>query len=98
MKILKISRIFAGLLLFTAVFNLPMGYYHFLRAAVILVAILNIFIELKYINKIWLVFFTITIIIFNPIIPFKFSSGVWTFIDILFGIIFIISGLSMRKA
>jgi len=97
MKILKISRIFASLLLFIAVFDLPMGYYHFLRAAVILVAILNIFVELRYINKIWLVFFTLTIIIFNPVVPFKFSSGLWTFIDILFGIIFILSGLSMRK-
>lgn len=97
MKILKISRILVGILLIIALFKLPMGYYHFLRASVIIVSILNIFVGLKYMEKFYLIFFISAIILFNPIIPFKFSSGVWNAIDIIYGIIFIIAGVTIRR-
>ncbi|MBN1638350.1 MAG: hypothetical protein JW866_05250 [Ignavibacteriales bacterium] len=98
MKILKVSRILIGFLLLLALFKLPMGYYHFLRAAVIIISVLNIFVGLKYMEKFYLIFFISAIILFNPIIPFKFSSGLWNVIDVIYGVIFIISGLTMRSA
>ena len=76
--------------LLLALAPLPIGYYTFLR---ILVTISSIFIiakELKIGFTIWSIFFGITAIIFNPIIPiYLYQKSLWIPIDIVAALIFL---------
>lgn len=83
---MKAVAIIAATLLFVAVFNLPIGYYTFMRIGVTIASILLIRQEIgKGINT-WVILFAIIIITFNPILPIYLGSkSTWIPIDIIAG-------------
>lgn len=87
---MKGMLLIVAIALLLALAPLPIGYYTFLR---ILVTISSIFIiakELKIGLTIWFIFFGITAIIFNPIIPiYLYQKSLWMPIDIVAAILFL---------
>lgn len=76
--------------LLLALAPLPIGYYTFLRILVTISSILIIAKELKIGLTIWSIFFGITAIIFNPIIPIcLYQKSLWIPIDIVAVLIFL---------
>lgn len=70
-----------GLLLFIAVFQMPGGYYEFLRIIVSLCAVYNIY-------KGFYAFLPI-LILFNPVAPiYLYNKAFWILIDIVCGLAF----------
>ena len=88
---MKAVAIIAATLLFVAVFNLPIGYYTFMRIGVTIGSILLIRQEIeKGINN-WVILFSIIAILFNPILPIYLGAkSSWVPIDIITGAIFLI--------
>lgn len=81
--------IFIGAIsLFVGIFNLPYGYYGFLRGIITLISIYGIFTKYKT-SKITVVIFLISLILFNPILPIHLDKATWKVIDFLFSIIFL---------
>jgi len=89
MKILKL--ITAGLL-FLAIFQLPYGYYQFLRLFVTIVSGISAFAAYKNNNQELAIIFALVLILFNPLIPIYLSKGIWIPIDIIIGIFYGING------
>ena len=82
-------------LLFLGVADLPIGYYTFLRIVVIIGSIAVIVNELKNGLNFWAIAFILIAVLFNPIIPVYFNDkSVWTPIDIIAGILFIVKTFS----
>ena len=90
MPIIKISRIAAAILLFVALVHLPIGYYTFLRIAVTGIAVYNAYEARNDANKLWMIFFIVAAIVFNPILPIHLRhKSEWRVIDIIFGVFFL---------
>lgn len=86
---LKPVSIICALLLFIAVLKLPIEYYTFLRIVIFIGAMLVIISLSKKI--IWVILFSITAILFNPIIPvYLHLKTFWIPIDIISGILFLL--------
>ncbi|MBU0561284.1 MAG: hypothetical protein KKG93_17150 [Bacteroidetes bacterium] len=85
-----IRFITAGLLVITF-FDLPYGYYQFLRVLVTVVAAVLIYYSYSQKNELWLTLFFIILILFNPIFPIYFKKEIWIIIDIISAIVFIVS-------
>jgi|688.fasta_scaffold146444_3 hypothetical protein len=87
---MKSVAIIAATLLFVAVFNLPIGYYTFMRIGVTIGSILLIRQEIRNDINTWVILFGIITIIFNPILPIYLGSkSSWIPIDTISGIIFL---------
>lgn len=85
----KPVSIICALLLFLAVFKLPIEYYTFLRIVVFIGALLTLLSLSKKI--VWVFIFSIIAILFNPIIPvYLYLKSYWIPIDIIAGILFLL--------
>lgn len=83
--------IIVAILLFTGVFKLPYGYYTFLRLVVSFAAGFLTYLNFKNNNKLWMIIFGLTTILFNPVFPIYLNRSIWGVIDIVVGIIFLVS-------
>ncbi|PKP45898.1 MAG: hypothetical protein CVT94_16425 [Bacteroidetes bacterium HGW-Bacteroidetes-11] len=78
-------------------FNLPIGYYTFLRIIISIGAVLVAVSEFKNQINAWVILFTITGILFNPILPVYFhDKSIWIPIDIIAGILFLIKSFNLK--
>lgn len=93
---MKVFLLIVAGILFLALFQLPIGYYTFLRIMVTVGSILVIIAEFNKtsINQ-WVIVFGIIAILFNPLIPIHLHNKYnWVLIDIVSGLLFIIKALS----
>jgi len=90
-KFKKIAAILTGALLLIAIFDLPYGYYSFLRLIVTISAVFIAWLAYQLNNKIWLLVMIIVAILFNPIIPVHFNKEAWVVIDFIVAILFFVS-------
>jgi len=85
---MKYLIIIAALLCFVSVFELPYGYYIFLRILVSFMALVIIVNEFRN-RSFWLITFLFIFIIFNPFFPiYLYLKPFWIIIDILAGLLF----------
>ncbi len=76
-----------------ACFDMPIGYYTFLRMAITIGAILVLFKEVQKDVNLFGITFICLAILFNPIIPiYLYKKSIWMSIDISTGFIFLIYG------
>jgi hypothetical protein len=95
---MKAVAIIAATLLFLAVFNLPIGYYTFIRIGVTIVSFLLIRKEIEKGINTWVILFGIITILFNPILPIYLGSkSSWIPIDIIAGAILLIFAFTNNK-
>ena len=87
-----IYPLIALLLVIGGIFHIEYSFYIFLRVIVFIAAIYLIYLHIKLykMRSIFIYLFILTALIFNPIIMFKFKKGIWTVIDIIAAIIFIL--------
>lgn len=87
----------SGLLLI-GIANLPIGYYTLLRIVVSIGAVAIIVSEYKGKINAWIIIFGLIAILFNPFIPIYFQDkSIWTVIDVIVGILFIIKSFLHNK-
>lgn len=85
-------------ILFIGLFNLPIGYYTFLRLVVTIGAALVVVSEYKEGLNIWIITFSLMAILFNPLIPvYLGNKSAWMPIDIIAGIIFVAKSLTYKS-
>ena len=87
----KLLRLGAAALLLLAIADLPYGYYTFLRWAI---AILSGFVAFQsYENDAtgMAMVFAIVAILFNPVVPIYFDKDTWIVIDLVVGILLLVS-------
>ena len=95
---MKPIAIFTATILFVAFFNLPIGYYTFMRIWVTITSILLIKQEIRKGINTWVILFGIITIIFNPILPiYLFSKSSWMPIDLIVGVTFLIFTFTNKK-
>jgi len=95
---MKAFLIVCAVLLFAAVFKLPIGYYTFLRITITLGALLIIFTEYKNQVTFWVVIFGLVAILFNPVIPiYLYKKSLWFPIDIIVGILFLVKAFILNN-
>lgn len=89
--ILKIVLIGTMVLLVFGMFNLPYGFYDLLRDSVFWGSIYIIY-KIKDIKEEYIIVFILlfgsSLILFNPVIKFELTKGVWFFIDIAYALIY----------
>ncbi len=81
--------------LFIALFDLPIGYFTFLRIFVTIGSVAIIITEFKKFGlNYWVMTFGLVAIIFNPIIPIYLNNkNYWIPIDIISGLLFVIKAI-----
>jgi hypothetical protein len=80
-----------AVLLFIAIFNLPYGYYTFLRLAVTFSCVVIIVKEYELRNHFWCVLFVLIALPFNPFIPvYLYKKSTWVPIDVICGVLFLV--------
>ena len=85
-------------LLFLSIFDLPIGYYTFLRIVVTIASVIVISSEIKNGINTWVVIFGIITIIFNPVLPIYLNEkAIWIPIDIAVGILFLIRFFTLDR-
>jgi len=91
-------NLLAAILLFWALADNPYGYYQLLRWVVTIIAIHNAYkaYNLERIGWTWV--FGIIALLFNPILPFYLERDTWQIIDVIAGIVFMISVLSKKRS
>ena len=93
-----IYPLIALLLVIGGIFHIEYSFYIFLRVIVFIATIYLIYLHFKLykMRSIFIYLFILTALIFNPIIMFKFKKGIWTVIDIIAAIIFILPLFNRR--
>ena len=93
-----ICPLIALLLVIGGIFHIEYSFYIFLRVIVFIATIYLIYLHFKLykMRSIFIYLFILTALIFNPIIMFKFKKGIWTVIDIIAAIIFILPLFNRR--
>lgn len=87
-----------SIVLLIAIFNLPLGYYTFLRIIITISAILIILNEVKKVINFLGFTFLFVAIIFNPFWPiYLYNKSFWIPIDIATAVLFLIYGLKEEK-
>lgn len=95
---MKAFLIVCAVLLFAAVFKLPIGYYTFLRITITLGALIIVFTEYKKQATFWVIIFGLIAILFNPVIPvYLYKKSLWFPIDILVGVLFLVKAFIPSK-
>ena len=94
---MKIIYLLCAILALIACFNMPMGYYTFLRIALTLGALMVLYSEVqKDVNLLGISFIAIAIL-FNPIFPvYLYQKSLWIAIDIVTAILFLVYWLSQQ--
>jgi hypothetical protein len=90
-------RFALALLLILAVFDLPYGYYSFLRIIVTIYLSILAFYSHKngHINTMYLL--GGVAVLFNPIIPIYLSKGIWIVIDLATAVLIMLSPIMMKR-
>ena len=95
---MKVLYLICGSLLILALFNLPIGYYTFLRIAVTIGAIVVVVRESRERFNLWVVLFGLTAILFNPLTPvYLHNKAIWMPVDIIVAILFLALALTGQK-
>ncbi len=95
---MKAVSILVSILLFTAVLQLPIGYYRFLRIAVTITVIYLISNEVKKGINIWVLILGTIGILFNPILSIYIGSkSSWMPIDVTCGVVFLTSAFKTNS-
>ncbi|MCZ8198355.1 MAG: hypothetical protein O9267_12185 [Flavobacterium sp.] len=94
---MKTIYLLCAILALIACFNLPIGYYTFLRIALTLGALTVLYNEVqKDVNLLGISFIAIAIL-FNPILPvYLYQKSLWIAIDIITAILFLVYWLSQQ--
>lgn len=74
------------MLLLVAIFDLPYGYYTFLRLIITASSVFIIWLTWKYQRKhkeIWAIIYVTLILLYNPIAPVRLSKEIWIIINII---------------
>ena len=74
----------------------PFGYHTLLRLVVFIASIYLAFLAMQAGQFVWMILFTILVILYNPIIPIHFKKEVWQIIEIFGAAVFGISLFSLR--
>lgn len=88
---LKLTRLIAAAILFLGAFNMPYGYYKFVRISTFIFSGLFAYLSFKIKNELWIVLFGIILILFNPVYPMHFTKNIWAIIDLAAAAVFLIS-------
>jgi len=89
---------FCAAIALIACFDLPIGYYTFLRISITIGAIVILIKEVQRdVNLLGIAFIAISVL-YNPIVPiYLFKKSLWMPIDILTGMLFLVYGFKERK-
>jgi len=92
-----IPCIIAAIMLFLALAPWPYGYYQLLRFVVCGVAVYVAFMAYNW-QKMWAVWlFGFIAVLFNPLIPIHLSREIWQPIDVVCGVLFIVTAIVLNK-
>lgn len=97
---MKIAIILAGVFSFLGMADMPIGYYTFLRIYLSGIAAYLAFHEYDKNDKVSgsVVLFGIIALLFNPFIPvYLHDKEVWSVIDFIVGVIFLITGFKFEN-
>ena len=95
---MKIISAICAALLVIACFQLPIGYYTFLRIAITIGAIIIILNQVKKDVNFLGITFIMIILLFNPILPiYLYNKYIWMPIDITTAGLFLISGFKNKE-
>ena len=86
------------ILLIFATFQLPYGYYTFLRIAITFIAVYLTYNLYKEDNTVWALIFMLIGILFNPIFPIYLDKETWVILDIGTTVFFFISLITNLKS
>ena len=88
--------ILAASLLALALFNMPYGYYQFLRWVIMVIGISIAFEQIAQQQR-WLFFFGLSVAgLFNPFLKVSFDRQTWWYIDLGLAAYFLLIGLTVR--
>ena len=90
-RLFALARMFASLMLFLALSDLPYGYYVLIRWVVCGVTAYGAFVSFGFDRKGWAWIFGIIAVLFNPIIIIHLAREIWAPIDIAVALTLIIS-------
>jgi hypothetical protein len=93
-NIIIIAKLIIIALIIIGFYRQPIGYYTFLRFAVMIVSIVNAYNSYKNKNEIWAWIFGTIAVLFNPIVPIHFDRNIWAVIDIITILILLASLIS----
>jgi len=85
------------ILLIFATFQLPYGYYIFLRISITFIAAYLTYNLYKEDKTVWAIIFLLIGILFNPIFPIYLDKETWVILDIGTAVIFFISLITNLK-
>lgn len=88
----------SSIALVLGVFDLPIGYYTFLRILVFATCLLFVYLEHNTSHNNWIIAFSIIAILFNPLFPvYLGDKSYWFLIDLIVAILFIIKSFNLNK-
>jgi len=91
-----IPAVLVAALLLLATFDLPYGFYTFLRIVVLGTAVYVSYYAYKW-HKPWVVWlFALVAVLFNPVVPVHLDKEVWFSIDIVCAALFMTVALVLR--
>lgn len=94
---MKILYLICAVLSFFALFDLPYGYYTFLRIAITFTAAYGLIKEYSGNIDFWIITLGIIAVLFNPIIPIHLGDkNIWKVINIVCGVLFLMKGLKIK--
>jgi len=95
--LINIISLLSALFLFIAIFNLPIGYFSFLRVFIFSASVFFIYQAYKKSGlSFWIIVFAIIAAIFNPIMPvYLGDKGIWIPIDAVSGGIFLLYSINL---
>lgn len=97
---MKIAILLAGVFSFLGIADMPIGYYTFLRIYLTGIAAFIIFDSYSKSDKVSgeVIVFSVIAIIFNPFIPvYLHDKELWSAIDAVVGIVFLIKGFKLKQ-
>lgn len=88
-----VLKIILALLSFVAVADLQYGYYQFLRVAIFLAGCYFAYKAYGHKQEVnsWVILYSLTAILFNPIFPIYMAKGSWAFFNIVTGLFYLAS-------
>ncbi len=81
---MKHIKILIAILLVLGVFNMPYGFYQFLRIAVCIFGIIQFILLFKEKSN-WIALYFVLMVLFNPVWPIYLDKSLWKFIDLAAG-------------
>lgn len=83
---------------FVAMIDLPYGYYHFLRLVIFFSSLFILYAHQKCGYRFeWVLLFIVIALLFNPILPVFLDKEIWSFINPIVSISYILHFVFFRK-